>query len=744
MGTPERARAYIITLLLFMLALSIFTTFSVVKAQGSISLTLTIRTCSGSEKVYESGLYPKVYLRTCSEERCIVNESTCYNGVCKFEGLISGTYVVQVYWRGVLVYNGTVDLSKNETLEKTVDIYANVSPVRLLLVNDEGKKLPDFEIRVEGYIEGKSISCTFTSDSYEHLLPFGSYRLVSAKYRWKANGQRLIEEVVDLGLGSVRVSCEGYSLERRVSVASSVVLEFVRTEGGELKGENVTVKVYRSRDNALVAESVLKSDNVVKLSNIPYGKYLIRVYASEGLIHSQEIDVSGSGSFNIKVGLLKAVTLRIVDEQGKPLRGAPVFVTTPLGKRLLLETDSRGLVSLSEAPEGAYRVEYYWRAALLVEPVTVYVKGGGPVEVRVPVSSVDIVLTAYAGTLPSGVKARLILEGYGVVDEEATDREQPSLKLHVDEVPSSYPLRLVVEWGKRVIYDSLLNVGVRPLALGSTREIKLDLYTLSVKVSDVEGRPLPGAQVVVRGASGSALTLRTDAGGLAVAKHLFKDEYTVAVLWRGLVLTRARVGLEELRKGSLNLIAHVYDLKISLRGATGQPLSGFTAIARVKLPNGTVVAFRGSTSSDILVLPRIPMPPGSVCEVKVCYRGRACAVKQLVPGKRSSLIAELITLDVLLDLGGLPLSTAETMTMFVGMGGGAAAALFLYRRYKLRRDIEELLAPSVEFIPAGYDVLVEYERRSFLEKLKDYLEAVFGGKHRESEEEEEWELFGQD
>jgi hypothetical protein len=173
---------------------------------------------------------------------------------------------------------------------------------------------------------------------------------------------------------------------------------------------------------------------------------------------------------------------------------------------------------------------------------------------------------------------------------------------------------------------------------------------VSIKVADLEGRPVAGAAVKFAGKDVGS----TDSQGVIIVGQVPLDnDYTISVTKEGTEIGSDRVRFTASRT-SATIQAGIYDITVLVKGAAGQPIQG----ALVELiKGGTTMARAATDASGTSVFTKVV---GADYEVRATYE--PFTSKAALPkGTRSVQI----TLDLYTILLGVPMTFVTFLALII-------------------------------------------------------------------------------
>jgi len=636
------------------------------------------------------------YARECSGHECSFNVQVTSN-----ESSLS--FNLTVYWLGTRVYKGALLLTNGSS--KTVEVKVNATKVKLLGVDDGGRRVDSCKLEVEGAAK-LTLECGVTVS-----LPFGTYRVRSAELL-------IADRYVPVGVEDEEFEVTSDSAEVRVGleVASSVTLRIVKLDGSPLTNGTLKLMFLDAEEPVSVYEGPIEG-GAVTLRDLPYGEYLAEVYWSGLRLLSENVEVGpSSATITLTTSLLPRAQLRLLDADGYPLANTPIQVEGA-GLKMIVVTDEGGWASLSDVLPGFYNVSIRWLNRAISAPV--YIGEGGSATVRMPLRALKVVLAPkMASDLPSGLRAELLYEPEGYVLAEASlNAPSPQLILSPQmPIPLDVSLKLVVHWGDRLLLEGVVDPYSR------VRYVNLSFIDLEVEVVDASGNPLPGAMLRVEDALG-VREVEADQYGRVLLKHLYGERFEVEAIWRRIPVARESAAF----KRKIVVKAYVYDLRVVVRGAIGQPVAGALVSVSVSGPGFSLEANATAGSDGLAEIRWLPAPPGSTLVLRVA-KGRVELVKPLTPTDLEEGVIE-VRLDLLIDYGWLQLRVSEFIVLVAVATLSIAAAALVYRALRVRLAAMKVLSE--------YRVEWEAAPSSFWDRLRARIRAVLGSE----EEEEEGELF---
>lgn len=638
---------------------------------------------------------------------------------CIFKGarvnLINASARVEVNftisWLGVEVLRESLALIVDSSANNTV-LYIGTFRMRALNIevvgtNDEGARLGRCEFEVNGLnvpLRGLKLRCGETV-----TLPFGIYNVTSASYTVDQNFQVRISPLTT----SFQVSNTTDSTVKLVlGVAGSYSIAVEKKDGSPLIGANLEL-VGIDVGNATFYKGVVQSVPL-KLSNLPYGRYLARVAWRGEQLHQALLTVDQTTrSATLRTKLVPGATLVVFDADEQPLGNLTLSITGP-GLNVTLTTDSLGYVTLQNVIPAFYTVRVRWMTSTIARQVHV---GEGGATVKLPLRRVCIRLMPNLRcrercSLPSGLSAE-VLYGDSVLARVRTTEPLEIVRLETrDPVYVGAQLLLRVHWNDTPLLSKVFDPSERELSF------ELPFFDLLIVVNNARGSPLPGAIVAVIDDLGERRSV-SDAYGLARVRFLYGDFATLKVVWSDATVSKLLV---DASSGQVVVNTCVYPLVVEVLGVL-RPIEGARVTAYVF---GTGLSFNASaiTESGGKATFEVPYPPGSHAKLTVA-KGRI-EVERILTLEDFNRGVLQIRLDILIDFGWMQIKTDEAMLL------AAAATLLSSATILVMRRLSSSRAKRAIF--AIYGGTEKREREEVLDRLRRIFEA-------EREEEEEGGLF---
>ena len=252
-----------------------------------------------------------------------VEAATDLSGSAVFPGVPRGTYGVEVEYKGVAVYAGSVRVDGNvqEALE------CSVYDVRVRFTTAEGEP-----IAVVWRLSGPAGSLEGRGEGFTlELLPEAAYRLSAAYIREGREVRLLEEEVHPSRLRDAAVRLPIGDLRLRVAWGDGTPFE------GEAR---------------ILGESRRVDAGRLTIPLLPFGQYNLTLLSGGLEVLRREI-THGAGEATITVPSL-AISVRVVDALGRPVEGASVSLQSPRvpgGTLLAARTGRDGSAAWPRVPE---------------------------------------------------------------------------------------------------------------------------------------------------------------------------------------------------------------------------------------------------------------------------------------------------------------------------------------------------------------------------------------------------------
>lgn len=494
--------------------------------------------------------------------------------------LPSGRFTLSGWWRGTLVLDRTLDVNTTVSLQIPVEVLV----VDVLVVDDGAAPLEAARVDV---FSGDRLVDSVTTD----LAGRASLRVAAEAYDvtllWR---DRVVANVTLDLLGPTPPT----SVLWQANV-SRLTIVTVDPLGVPVPGVTVSV-----RDGLLLIDSAATDLVGSSILRLPGGVFTLEA-SLNGIVlnETQNWTVSGGAVVTIIVAL-NTVSIRLLDQDGGPVEGALAIVRDPRG--LGSDTASSELdgTLTFRLPDGTFDLDVLWRSRLILST-----------NLTMPVAQVDLMLPL----APFSVTV-VDADGAAANDVIVTLRDPEGRLLLSDPLPGDGALSVLVGSGEHRL--SVLWAGLElstetlvPLNT-SQHEVTLPLRGLSLALVDLDGEPLPGANVVLRLATGRVLdALTLDAAGRAQV-YLPLQTVRVTASTQGLRVLTADVDLPV--NGSLLLTAPVRRVNWQFVDEGGSPVADVT----VEL-EGTGVRLQPVTS-DVLGWVRLLTPNGTF-DLRATWRG---------------------------------------------------------------------------------------------------------------------------
>ncbi|GEM_PF-2894494 len=719
------------------------------------NVTVNLFDYSGNP-LYENNLYPK--LEIYDANGTLLKSLTCEAATCRVLNLTVDSYSFKVYWRRVEVAYINKTLT---TGENVVNITCNVRRVRIRAVDDEDRMIENVDISLFGPLPGYQNSYPFNTGEGEivKLLPFGTYKLSSVVWQWKVDDKTFSVDVSPEDEVKYVVGAQGDFIKIPVKVAHSLTVAFYTLDGRELTGDEAEVLVefkYRG-DWMSILRNDLSSSNKVTLGPIPYGEYKFSLFWEERLLFSEKILVNESiyerledGLLKLKVSMYRSLIVRFIGAQGQPLKKMYVVLVAPYGENFTYTTDEGGKIRLANLTAGKYVAMLRWIAGYAeVELDLTPGKVQGHV-VEVVVDFYEIKLKIYpkgSETLPENLHILFRCNEVLLLNESLKE-ERGVFEKTFSDLYSKAAYTLRIRYMGYTLYEKRVSVEAGSI------EVEVELYDLTVRVLSRSNSTLSKARVVLKYPRGEIVERETSEGGECIFKHLIAGygTYRLNVYWKNYLVGSFTLKDEDISKGKLDVKVNVYDLSFKVYNSLHNGLPNVEI--KVYLRNSTSTVLLANVTTDptgFAKLSNVPVPSGYDVIADVDYKNKF-TVKGVVlekPGKTKE-----ITLDVLVEIFGIPLSTLETLALVSGTIVCSVGAYFFIRWYMFRKSVTHIFSEGRALsetyereYPLGYETIEEYEEEKrnplsrIWKKMRDRLRELLEG-GEEEEYEEEYDIFG--
>ena len=424
----------------------------------------------------------EVYLLKGAEVRKFLTNAT---GYAEFKHLEEGEYVAEVRLNNVTLARKTVKVPD----EREVTLTALLSTVKFRFVNVDNKPVKDLRIVFEssGYANlGKTDAngtITFDKVPYSTLEGVGVYRLRVSLGRVKVFEKSLevdqpsIFEQINLPLISLKltiVNLEGEPIPKvQVKLTSGNFSATKSAENGTALFENLP-------------SSEIEGVGVYSINaTINLGKQRVTI------IHEKR-ELTSTQSLSL-IADLAELKVKVIDDEGKPLRGITVMLSNKLAKDFAsAETDSKGIAEFENIPlsigavkAGTYEIKALRAGSIIGEVEYDLTRSGEIAEIRATRNEVRIKLTDFNNEPLVGYEVSII-----------DDLTQEEFKTSTNEAGEAvfklfygpYELRILKN-GKQ-IYSKFIQVKEDRI------ELKLEdiNFPLMLSIQDAFGRPVKSAK----------------------------------------------------------------------------------------------------------------------------------------------------------------------------------------------------------------------------------------------------------
>ena len=470
--------------------------------------------------------------------RIFITNST---GYAIFKDLASGTYTVEAIIRNVVVAQKVVEFPR----EQHVELVLEVSSLNVIVLDTKEKPVQGITVRVRD--SGGRVSLSGTTDE------FGSVSFSDVPYSsLKGIGNYTAEAFVD----GIAVAKSEFSVpeERFVKLFAKLVnlnITVTNMEGKKVSQVSVTIR------SGNFSRSLTGPEGFVSFQNIPSSELVLtRSYTIEvtRTVLTKPITVyreNRSVTYDMAldaVASLGTLKLRVVDEEGKPIRGVNVRISHGLlANFTVLETDANGTITLYNAPfstspsnVGDYTLMLFRGNSYMGKLVTRVTSALVEETFVMKLSKAVLTVTDYEGVPLAGVvlKAKDVVSG---AEYEGTTENDGRVELKI--LPGPY--EVTFNYMGRFVYSSVMNLG------DDTIKVRLNSvnYPVTITVVDSLGTPIGGLTLQANFDGGRVYEGTVGREGIRLTIP-YPGELSVSVFMDGGLLQKRiiqLVGPEELR-----------------------------------------------------------------------------------------------------------------------------------------------------------------------------------------------------
>lgn len=384
--------------------------------------------------------------------RIFITNST---GHAVFKSLTSGTYTVEAIIRDVVVTRKVIEFPR----ESRAELVLKVSPLNVIVLDTKEKPVQGIMVRIKD--SGGRISLSGTTDEFGRIsftdVPYSSVEGI---------GNYTAEAFVE----RISVASSQFSVPEKTVIELSAKLVNLNITVTDLEGKKVPqVKVTIRSGN--FSRSLTGPEGSVTFQNIPssdlvptryYTIEVTRVVITTPItIYKENRSVTNDMALDT-VASLGTLKLKIVDEEGKPIKGASVIISHGLiANFTILRTDANGTLTLSNAPfstspsnVGDYTLMVFKGNSYIGKLITRITSALVEETFVVKSSKAVLTVTDYEGTPLAGV----VLKAKDVVldtEFEVTTEKDGRAELKI--LPGPY--EITFNYMGRPVYSSVMNLG---------------------------------------------------------------------------------------------------------------------------------------------------------------------------------------------------------------------------------------------------------------------------------------------
>jgi len=411
-------------------------------------------------------------------------------GHALFLDLPQALYNVSVRLGGVTVASGQLNYPQERTLTMT----AQIAKINVTAVNMDGEPVEKVGFKLLSLggafnstaVSDKSGKAYFVNIPYSSLEGVGDYKLEA----WWEGAKLLTEDV--------RVS------EPLLNLSLTLPLLNLNVTITNLEGENVPkVGVVLKAGNLTFSGSA--PEGLATFSNLPssdvegVGEYLINVTMRTRVgdlpIYSETRAITSSQSLYLVAELAK-LEVRVVDEDGEPVKGVAITVSNKLAANFTtLPVNVNGTALVENLPlstgkirAGTYIIQVFRRGRKIGEAETLIERPRAELKVEVNRATATLLLRDYGGAPLTGYKLTVSDQATGEHYEAVTDSQGAArFKLFY----GTYLLEVVGE--DHLVYRGSVDISAKEV------EVKVESvnFPYRIELRDGFGAPLNGVHVKI-------------------------------------------------------------------------------------------------------------------------------------------------------------------------------------------------------------------------------------------------------
>jgi imidazoleglycerol phosphate dehydratase HisB len=496
--------------------------------------------------------------------------------------------------------------------------------VQLTVTDRQGRPLTGWRIRVT---PEQGIEVAIQGNSVILWLPVG--RVYTLSLEWMSTYGTVAQYSVQGSPEEIK------ALGKVILPVDDVLIKVVDFEGRPVAGAAVKF--------AGLDIGSTDSEGMITVGQVPLDNdYIITVVKGGVEVGSDRVRFTASRtSATVQVGIYD-VTVVVTDTVGRLIQGALIEIIKDGVIIARTVTDASGSAVFGKLISADYVVRVSYKQFMAE---TRLLKGTRNAQITLDIS-VGVVLSILdrQGRPLEGTKLRIVPEqGVEII-------YRPGSGEFVLKLLEGVTYDLTIEWTSP--YDTTAKAVVQdtPAGLQAKGRITVPVDDVSIKVVDLEGRPVAGAAVKFAGKDVGS----TDSQGVIIVGQVPLDnDYTISVSKEGTEIGSDRVRFTASRT-SATIQAGIYDITVLVKGAVGQPIQG----ALVELiKGGTTIARAATDASGTSVFTKVV---GADYEVRATYE--PFTSKAALPkGTRSVQI----TLDLYTILLGVPMTFVTLLALII-------------------------------------------------------------------------------
>ncbi len=367
------------------------------------------------------------------------------------------------------------------------------------------------------------------------------------------------------------------------------------TAGNVLPNTTILVK----KGGGVFKENVTDSNGITNIS-LGNTTYQINALWEDVDVSGEKVPIGFNRSYDDPINITVQVIypeIKVVDDQGLPLKDARVYITHPNGttSSTPILTNETGKIAMPQKPEGDYGFDIVWKYEEVASK-QVYMNKSIEYVIETTVYHLDLTVKDNAtDPLADALTVFEYTESDIVVESKLTDNQG-----NISTRLPGADYNITVYWNDAVVYNETYT-----LSSSTTDTIYASVYHVQINVYDDLGYPLDGAKVTgIYHPTGKKVDTNTTNDQGRVQMKMAQGEHRINVRWLGIKVSPSTIYNIDGTNTNIDIYASVYYLDIIAEDNTTD--SNRVSNGTISIGIGGDVVDTGETNEDGVYTSRLP------------------------------------------------------------------------------------------------------------------------------------------